>query len=69
MTQFVDYRPYQQVDETADATQMSGEATTQNQKPGWRGWMNDATKSLIVLWVAALVLYWILGSSFRSVRA
>jgi hypothetical protein len=57
--------PVQTVDEVADYTDMMGQASVANQagqKPSWR---NDATKSLIALWVLVFVIYLGMAILFR----
>jgi hypothetical protein len=53
------------VDETATATEMQGPSSTVNEVAGKQGMKSSPTKSLIVLWVIALGLYWLFGAMFR----
>lgn len=57
------------VDETANYTEMQGPSSTVNQLSGKAAWSQDATKSLIVVWVLALGLLWGLGIFFRGQRS
>lgn len=66
---FDTYRPTETVDELATATDMMGPESYANQKSAAAEWWHDPTKSLIALWVIALLLYWAMGYFFRGVRA
>lgn len=63
------WRPMEQVDELATYTEMQGDASAKNARSAERGWWHDPTKSLVALWVAVLLLYWLLGYLFRGARA
>jgi hypothetical protein len=69
LSTFQPYAPYEQVDEMASVTDMTGDATAANQKKGALNWWHDPSKSMIILWVAALLLYWFIGYYFRGVRS
>ena len=59
--------PIQDVDEVANYTDMIGAASALNMSASTKGaWKQSPTKSLVVLWVVVLVLYWLLGYFFRS---
>lgn len=66
---YAHYMPVDQVDESASHTDMQGPSSTANQVAGAKTWLNDPTKSLILLWAVALLLYWFLGSFFRRHRS
>lgn len=56
------------VNETADVTDMSGDATVANQSRGFQITGGSPSRSLIVLWFAALGLYAFIGWFFRGQR-
>ena len=62
---FAAAQPFETVDEVADHTDMMGQASLQNQAGQKASWRNDATRSLLVLWVVVLVIYWLVGFLFR----
>ena len=53
------------VDETANMTDMQGDATTANQSSGGSG---GPSRSLVILWFAALGAYAFIGWFFRGQR-
>lgn len=53
------------VDETATHQEMQGPSSTVNEVAGKAGMKSSPTKSLIVLWVVALLTYWLMGALFR----
>ena len=60
------YMPIQTVDEVADYTDMQGGASQMNEAAANKGsWRNSPTKSLVALWVFAMILYWLTGFFFR----
>ena len=61
----LDYMPVTTVDEVADYTDMQGQASAQNVAKFGGNWKQDPAKSLVVLWVGAVVLYWVFGFAFR----
>jgi len=63
------YMPVETVDETADVTEMQGPSSTLNQMSGKSSIFASPTKSLIALWVLAIVMYWFIGWFFRGNRA
>lgn len=67
---YTDYFPADQVDESADVTQMSGNATTDNQAAGAKGRIfGSPTLSLVALWFVVLATYWAVGTFFRGQRS
>jgi len=58
------YMPVSAVDEQARVTDMMGEGTVHNQA-NKSTWKTDPTKSLVGLWLVALLTYWLLGYFFR----
>lgn len=69
LNSFDGYHPYEQVDELASVTDMTGDASAKNQRAGAPGWFQDPTRGLVLLWVIVLALYWLIGYAFRGVRA
>lgn len=63
-----DYMPVSAVNEQASVTDMMGEGSVHNQAQK-SSWKSDPTKSLIGLWVMALLSYWLLGYFFRRYTA
>lgn len=66
---FSPYMPVDTVDETADYTDMQGPSSSVNQLGGKASMMNSPTKSLIGLWLLALLAYWFCGWFFRGQRS
>jgi len=65
----VDYLPVDDVDYTAEVTEMMGQASINNQARGARAAaMQSPTKMLAALWFLALLLYLFLGYFFRHYR-
>lgn len=54
-----------QVDETAQVTDMMGGASQQNISNGIR---MSPSRSLVILWLVVLAVYWFLGYFFKSAR-
>lgn len=70
MTAFLSpYMPVDQVDESAAATDMQGPSSTVNQLAGRASMLSSPAKSLFGLWLAALLLYWLVGWFFRGQRS
>lgn len=69
MAGFDPYMPVDTVDETASYTDMQGPSSRLNQMAGRSTWASSPTKSLILMWVAAMGLYWFIGWFFRGQRA
>jgi hypothetical protein len=63
------YMPVDQVDETADYTDMQGPSSTLNQLAGKVPWSQNPTMSLVVLWFVVLAAYWFVGWFFRGQRS
>jgi hypothetical protein len=68
LTSFDAYRPAEQVDEMANATDMMGDQSEKNLSTADK-WFYDPTKSLIAIWIVALALYWLIGYLFRGARS
>lgn len=68
LTTFAEYRPNEQVDELASHTDMMGDQSEKNFSTADK-WFYDPTKSLVAIWVIALVLYWSIGYLFRGARS
>lgn len=60
-----DYDSVQTVDDVAEYTDMMGAASMLNQRKRGVPWKDDATKSLIFLWLFVLLSYWLVGFFFR----
>jgi hypothetical protein len=59
------YDSLETVDEEATHTSMMGAESVANQRSMVPSWRNDATKSLLMLWVFVLLVYWLTGFFFR----
>lgn len=58
-----------EVDESFTGEEMQGPSSTVNQRAGKVPWNTSAARSLVILWFAALALYWLLGVLFRGARS
>lgn len=66
---FDPYTPVDTVDERASYDEMQGPSSGVNQLAGAKTWLSSPTKSLVLLWFAALGMYWLVGYVFRGQRA
>ena len=57
------------VDESSTAEDMQGPSSTVNQRVGKVPWNTSASRSLVILWFAALITYWLLGVLFRGAKS
>jgi len=65
----VNYMPVDTVDESADFTDMQGQASALNMTQGKPKWFDSPTKSLVALWVFILLVYSLFGFFFRRYLA
>lgn len=63
------YMPVDTVDDTANMTDMQGPSSSINQLAGAATWRSSPTKSLIALWVLAVLVYYGVGVLFRGQRS